>query len=184
MNIVTRVFELRRTAVRWLIERVAPGPPKASPRRRKVIEWMARYGFAECAGIACAFIASLLVKEITGNSIAAAYGAAWGESLGYSCVIVARDFLSESRAARAANERLSARRAGGVVRGLVAEFGPAALIDTFVTRPLAMGLGVRFLGVKLGIVAGKAAADVMFYVPVIVVYERRMRRNASSPPRA
>ena len=177
MNIIIRILELRRAAVRWLIEHVAPGPSLPPPRRPKVIEWIARYGLAECVGIMCAFIGSFLVQEMTGNRIAAAYGAAWGETLGYSCAIVSRDFLSESRAARAANERLSARRARGVVRGLLAEFGPAALLDTFVTRPLAMGLGVRFLGLRLGVVAGKVAADTMFYVPVILVYERRTRRR-------
>ena len=163
-------------AVRWLVERVAP-TPSASSRRSRAIDWLARYGFAECAGIVCAFVGSLLVRRVTGNAIAAAYGAAWGESLGYSCAIVTRDFLSESRAARAANQRLSARRAGGVVSGLLAEFGPAALLDTFISRPLAMGLGVRLFGLKLGVVAGKVAADVLFYVPVIIVYERRARRR-------
>jgi hypothetical protein len=83
--------------------------------------------------------------------------------------------LSESRAARITAERFGARRAGGVVSGLLAEFGPAALLDTFVTRPLAMGLGVRLLGLELGVIAGKFAADTLFYVPVIFMYERRTR---------
>ena len=164
-------------AVRWLVERVAPAP-STSLRRSRAADWLTRYGFAECAGIVCAFAGSLLVRRVTGNAIAAAYGAAWGESLGYSCVIVTRDFLTESRAARAADERLSARRASGVVSGLLAEFGPAALLDTFVSRPLAMGLGVRLFGLKLGVVTGKVVADALFYIPVIIVYERRVRRRA------
>ena len=64
-----------------------------------------------------------------------------------------------------------------VVTGLLAEFGPAGAIDTFVTRPLAMGLGVRALGLGLGVVLGKLAADVLFYVPVIVIYEYRQHRR-------
>ena len=173
MNIILRILELRRVAVRWLIERIAPAASPRSPRRRKILEWLGRYGLAECVGIACAFAGSLLVRHATGNSIAAAYGAAWGESIGYASVIVTKDFVTESRAARAVDEALDARRATGVVSGLLAEFGPAALLDTFVTRPLAMGLGVRLLGLELGVVAGKATADVLFYLPVIYVYERR-----------
>jgi hypothetical protein len=36
-----------------------------------------------------------------------------------------------------------------------------------------MGLGARYLGPALGIVIGKLAADVTFYVPVICAYELR-----------
>lgn len=184
LNVIVSIFELRRIAVRWLIERIAPTLSPRTARRHKVFEWLGRYGLAECAGIACAFAGSLLVRHATGNSIAAAYGAAWGESIGYSSVIVTKDFVTESRAARAVDETLGARRAGSVVSGLLAEFGPAALIDTFVTRPSAMGLGVRLLGFRLGVVAGKATADVLFYLPVIFVYERRKRRSVSCQRRS
>jgi hypothetical protein len=174
---ILKVLELRRVAVRWLIERI--GPSARVVRHGRLRDWIARYGFAELAGITCAFLGSILARRFTGSAVAAAYGAAWGESLGYSGMIITRDFLAESRAARAAERRFGARQASGVVGGLLAEFGPAALLDTFVTRPLVMGLGIRWLGLGLGIVAGKAVADVLFYVPVIFVYERRMRSNRS-----
>ena len=61
--------------------------------------------------------------------------------------------------------------------GLAAEFGPAGALDTFVTRPLAMALGTRAFGLPLGVIVGKFAADLLFYVPVIIVYERRKRRR-------
>jgi hypothetical protein len=173
MSLIARTFELRRAAVRWIVERIAPTPPR---RRYKVLEWLSRYGIAECAGIACAFLGSFIARRATGNNVAAAYGAAWGESIGYATVIVVRDFITASRVARVADEKLSARRAGGVVSALVAEFGPAALVDTLVTRPLAMGLGVRLFGLKVGVVAGKVAADTLFYVPVIFMYERRTKQ--------
>jgi len=174
-NAVLKVLELRRVAVRWLLERIAPAAPGV--RRGRLRDWIARYGFAELAGIACAFVGAALVRRLTGSAVAAAYGAAWGESLGYASVIVARDFLTESRAAREAEQRFGARQASGLVGGLLAEFGPAALLDTFITRPLVMGLGIRWLGLGPGIVVGKAAADVLFYLPVIFVYERRRRSN-------
>ena len=61
-------------------------------------------------------------------------------------------------------------------RGLFLEFGPAELLDTGLVRPLAMAVCTRLLGWGLGIVAGKALADVVFYLPVIWMYERRRRR--------
>lgn len=149
----------------------------------RVREWLHRYGVAECVGVSCALIGSFLVRHITGNAIAAAYGAAWGESLGYSSAIITRDVLTELRAAHAAGRAFAIRDARRVATGLVAEFGPAGPLDTFVTRPLAMGLGSRFFGPQLGVVAGKIAADVLFYLPVIFMYEQKKRwrrRSAGS----
>jgi hypothetical protein len=141
--------------------------------RTKALQWLSRYGLAECGGITCALLGSFVVRRATGNAIAAAYGAAWGESLGYGAVIITRDFLAGARAARDARRAFGVRGAGGVVAGLIAEFGPAGILDTLLIRPFTMGLGTRLFGTKLGILAGKLAADVLFYVPVIFMYERK-----------
>ena len=139
----------------------------------KILRWIRRYGVAECAGITCALIASFIVRRATRNEIAAAYAGAWGESLGYSAIIVGRDFLAEAHAAHAVRQTFGVRRAGGVVAGLIAEFGPSGLLDTFVVRPFTMGVGARLFGPQLGLIAGKLAADIIFYIPVIFIYERR-----------
>lgn len=147
--------------------------------RAKASEWLSRYGLAECAGITSALIASYAVRRVTGNAIFAAYAGAWGETLGYSTVIITRDFAAEARAKRKARRPFGVRDAGGIMGALLAEFGPAGLVDTFLSRPLAMGIGARALGPQLGLVAGKLAADVAFYLPVIFMYERtkRLRRS-------
>ena len=65
------------------------------------------------------------------------------------------------------------------------EFGVAEALDSGLLRPLAMGLGVRFFGRGVGIVVGKLAADLTFYVPVICAYElRRYLARASERARA
>jgi len=51
------------------------------------------------------------------------------------------------------------------------------VIDTFVTRPLAMMVGTRLFGITLGVIGGKLAADLVFYIPVVFMYERRQRRR-------
>ena len=146
----------------------------------KIVRWLNRYGVAECAGIACALTGSLVVRRVSSNAIAAAYAAAWGETIGYSIAIVGRDFLAGVRAAHSKQQAFGPRGALGIVVGLLAEFGPAGLLDTFVTRPFAMGLGTRFIGPKLGVLAGKLAADVLFYVPVIFMHERKRRWHGAS----
>lgn len=144
--------------------------------RARVADWLGRYGLAEVAGITCALVGSYSARRFTGSTIAAAYGGAWGESLGYSSVIILRDYLAARRAAHAEGRLVNVRDAGGVATDLLAEFGPAAVLDTLVVRPFAMGVGMRALGPTRGLVAGKIAADFLFYLPVIYVYERRKQR--------
>jgi len=152
-------------------------------KRAKVWEWLRRYGVAECAGISCALLGSILVRNATGSAIAAAYGAAWGESIGYAGTIIGRDFLAMSRITRAADRAFSIGDARRLVTGLLAEFGPAGVLDTLLTRPLAMALGTRLLGLPFGVVAGKVSADILFYLPVIFMYERRKRWRAADGDR-
>ena len=157
--------------------------PLEPSKRAKVWEWLRRYGVAECAGITCALLGSFLVRRLTGSAIAAAYGAAWGESIGYGGTIIARDFLAMSRVTRAADRAFGIGDAGRVVTDLLAEFGPAGVLDTLVTRPLAMAIGTRLLGLPLGVVAGKVSADILFYLPVIFMYERKKRWRSADGDR-
>jgi hypothetical protein len=148
--------------------------PGVSPRA-KIYQWLSRYGLAECGGVTCALLGSFLVRRVTGSAIAAAYGGAWGESLGYSFVIIGRDFLAGARAARAMHRSIGIRGVSDVATGLLAEFGPSGLLDTFVIRPFTMGVGARLFGPQLGLLAGKLTADILFYVPVIFMYEQKKR---------
>jgi hypothetical protein len=152
------------------------------PFHTKIADWLRRYGLAECAGVTCALAGSFAARRVTGSAVAAAYAGAWGETIGYSTFIVARDFLTASRTARAAGHAITPREGGGVIKALIVEFGPAGVLDTLVTRPFAMGVGERFLGPQRGLIAGKLAADVLFYLPVIFMYERRKRRRAPIGP--
>ena len=138
-------------------------------------DWLTRYGLAECAGIGCALIGAAVARRFTGNAVAVAYAGAWGETIGYAIVIAWRDILAGRRTARNNEAAWPAPAMGYLVADWSTEFGPAGVLDTFVIRPACMGLGMRFLGRTRGLVAGKLLADVLFYIPVILVYERRKR---------
>lgn len=141
--------------------------------RRKGAEWLERYGVAEVAGLCTAIAGSFAARALTGNEIAAAYGGAMGENLGYYGVIIGREVMRDRRAARDLGRRYGLTGAARTARNLVFEFGIAEILDSTLVRPLAMGLGARFFGRTLGVVIGKLAADVTFYVPVICAYELR-----------
>lgn len=153
--------------------------------RAKAAEWVKRYGVAELAGLCTAVAGSFAARALTGSEIAAAYGGAMGENLGYYGVIVGREVVQDRRAANALGRRYGLAGAARTARNLVLEFGVAEVLDSSVLRPLAMALGVRFFGRGLGIVVGKLAADLTFYVPVICAYElRRHFAHASERARA
>ena len=84
-----------------------------------------------------------------------------------------RDVIAGVRASRAERRAFAIGDVGRLAAGLLVEFGPAGLLDTLVTRPFMMAIGTRALGFPWGVVVGKLAADVLFYLPVIFMYERR-----------
>ena len=142
--------------------------------------WLRRYGPAEVTGIATALLGSYGIHALTGNEVAAAFGGALGETIGFYGVIVSREIRSDAAAARAAGLRYGPRAWLKTTTNLLMEFGGAEVLDSAVIRPVAMGFFTRLWGRALGIPVGKLAADVTFYVPVIFVYEWR-RRHASTP---
>ena len=146
-----------------------------------MLDWLRRYGAAEVLGLAAALLATFVARRATTSVIVVAYAGAWAESLGYGGAMIAQEFLTASRTATAAGRSLDASDGGGILGGLATEFGPAGVLDTFLTRPFFMGAGVRLLGPQLGLVIGKIVADVAFYLPVILTYERRRRRESGVP---
>jgi hypothetical protein len=153
--------------------------------RAKGAEWLGRYSVAEIAGLCTALVGSLGARALSGSEIAAAYGGAMGENLGYYGVIVGREVVRDRRAAFVAGRGYGLAGAWRTARNLALEFGVAEALDSGILRPLAMGLGVRFFGRGVGIVVGKLAADLTFYVPVICAYElRRYLGRVSARARA
>jgi hypothetical protein len=137
------------------------------------MEWVRRYGIAEIAGTVAAVTAAHGALALTGSEIAGAYGGTVGEGLGFYGVMVARELLADHRAARAADRSYSLGGLARTVTHLAVEFGPAELADSGVVRPLAMAAGSQVFGLAWGVLIGKIAADLLFYVAVISAHELR-----------
>ena len=118
-----------------------------------------------------------MLQQVSGSVIAAAYGASFGEGLGFYGSLVIREMIQEAYFAGARRAPYGASEMVRTWRGLLLEFGPAELLDTGLIRPLMMMLGTSVLGWGLGVVAGKILADVAFYLAVIWVYERRRQTS-------
>ncbi len=62
------------------------------------------------------------------------------------------------------------------LRNLIIEFGPAEILDVIAVRPFFMYLFPKLIGeYVLGVFIGKMLADVLFFVPAIIMYEVRKK---------
>jgi hypothetical protein len=145
------------------------------PWRVRLVEWIKRYGLSEVAGITTAAAGSWLVGNATDGAVLGAYAAALGESLGFYGSLVLREMIRDAYAAGSRRTPYGAAQMARTWRGLLVEFGPSELLDITLVRPLAMGLGRQLFGWGWGIVVGKVLADVVFYIPVIWIHERKRR---------
>lgn len=135
-------------------------------------EWLGRYAPAEAAATLGAVLAASVAGWF-GVPAATAYAGAIGEAVAFYAVLFIRD---QRRWIRCTGGRAPWR----TLRDLLMEFGPAELLDTFAVRPLAMYVGVVFVGdMVTGVLLGKVAADVVFYTLAIIGYE--VRRPVTIP---
>ena len=136
--------------------------------RNRAFEWLARYGPAEVGATVGAVLAVSMAVPF--GPVASAYAGAIGDGVGFYGVMLGRDLRRRPRGLRL-------RAVPTVLRGLAVECGPAEVVDTLATRPLAMYLATGLLGTAFaGAVTGKIAADIAFYAMAIVAYEWRRQR--------
>ncbi len=139
----------------------------------KIKEWLNRYGFAEIIGTASAYAGFFLVQSLTNNIILSAYAAAMGENIGFYGTILAREVISDIKRTRGKEKKYGLIESLKIATKLCTEFGPAEILDSLIIRPVSMGFGANLLGGKIGVIAGKLLADIIFYIPTIVSYELR-----------
>ncbi|WJL94872.1 hypothetical protein QSU92_13000 [Microbacterium sp. ET2] len=137
---------------------VAPPAVSAAPRRG-IRFWVRRYLLAEIVGTATLLLLGLLILEWITHPVAVAVAAIIGESLGFYAVLAVIVLLEQRRLGRRGFRALSL-----TVVLLVAEFGAAELVDSFVVRPAAISLCVWLIPEPFwGLLAGKILADLVFY---------------------
>lgn len=150
-------------------------------RRRGIAFWVRRYLAAELVGTVTMVVAGLGIALWTQAPALIALAALVGEIVGFYTVIAAIVYLEQLRAGRR-------RAAPAAAALLVAEFGAAELLDTLVVRPAALMLGVLLIPDAIwGLLAGKIAADLVFYAVAagaFTITERAGLRGASTGKRS
>ncbi|MFE5408412.1 hypothetical protein [Microbacterium sp. NPDC056569] len=134
-------------------------PTAAEPTRRGLVFWIVRYLPAEVVGTAAMVMGGLLATMWTDAAPLIAVAALLGEIVGFYAVLAVTIYIEQTQVS--ATRR---RAAGRTAVLLVAEFGAAELLDTFLVRPAALMIGVWLIPDPLwGMLAGKIAADIVFY---------------------
>lgn len=138
----------------------------------KIREWVKRYGLAEIYGLIGALIGGVFCQRIFQNSVMSALGGTWGENLGYYGAIILRD-LKYQRKLHGIVDLTSILK---IIRNIVIEFGPAEYLDSFLIRPFMMYIFPSVTNnLMIGLILGKFAADMIFYIPTIISYELKKR---------
>ena len=131
----------------------------APSARRGLLFWVVRYLPAEIVGTATMVIAGITVTIWTDSPALIALAALAGEIVGFYAVLSVTIYLEQSQVASTGRSAIG--RTGLL---LIAEFGVAEVLDTALVRPAALMLGVWLLPDPVwGLLAGKIAADIVFY---------------------
>lgn len=153
---------------------VGPSGPRVV---RKIRGWLSRYGLPEILGTVAAVGAATSVYQLTGSTIAAAYAGTAAECLVFYGIIFLRETIRGAHVAGAQGKAYTSIDLLRVLHGMMLEFGAAEALDSLLLRPLIIDQGMRLLGPGAGSLAGKLAADILFYGPVLSIYEWRLARG-------
>ena len=141
---------------------------RGGPTRRRLDRWgfwLRRYGPAEIACLVTMLATSLAAARLTTSPPLLAASAIAGATVGFYGVLGITVVREQRQVIIPGTPQYAARVASRAVLLLIAEFGAAELLDTFVWRPILMMSAVVLLGEPVwGLLVGKTAADVLFYL--------------------
>src|SRR3954452_15834698 len=153
--------------------------PVVSTRKQnikaKIKGWVKRFLPAEVVGTIVAVVVSTFTHYYTKNAIIAAYAGSICETIAFYTTIIIHDALIASKQLKEEGKTLSFRGFVYLLRNILLDFGVAELMDSLLLRPFCMYIFPIWLGnYPLGILTGKIASDIAFYLPVIISYELRI----------
>lgn len=143
----------------------------------RIRRWLKRYGPSELLGTIVTVGAATAVHSFTGSAVAAGFIGTLCEVLVYYGVMILRETIREAYEAGKRGAPYGTAQVTTVMRNILLEFGIAEALDSGVIRPFCLSVGLRLVGGQWGALAGKLAADLVFYGPVLAAYEWRLART-------
>jgi hypothetical protein len=140
-------------------------------------KWVKRFLPAEIVGTLFAIISAWIASSLNANRVGIAFTASIAETVGFYLTIMVTDALLIREQLKHQHRSLKLPALlFTTLKNMVLDFGLAELADSFAVRPFFMYLFPLLLNdYSAGIIAGKIASDLVFYVPVIIAGEIRTR---------
>lgn len=144
--------------------------------KKKIIEWVKRYLFADILSTILSLVTAWSIFETSGDRVLAAFVGSAVASITFYFTIAFSDVRKSIKQHRIDNEKYRIKSFLIDFRNLIIEFGPAELLDVLAVRPFFMYLIPKLTGDFLfGTFIGKMIADVIFFIPAIVMFELRKK---------
>ncbi|MDB5204859.1 MAG: hypothetical protein JWP09_887 [Candidatus Taylorbacteria bacterium] len=133
--------------------------------KKKLKEWLSRYLPLEIVATITAIVGGLVSYYLTNNPVIIAFTTAWSENIGYYVAVIIHELKTKKG-------KISFGEICKTARDIVFEFGIAESLDNLLLRPFFMYIMPILLGnLLLGLIAGKIATDILFYITTIIFYE-------------
>lgn len=151
--------------------------------KHKLKEWLKRYLPGEIVGTITALAAAMIARAYSENYIFIAYIGSIGEAVGFYSTVFIQNIINAYKNCEAENRKFSFSDFRKITTGIALEFGPAGIIDDLLIRPFFMYVfPILLKNFTLGILVGKFAGDIAFYILTILSYElinRYKKRNGT-----
>ena len=152
-------------------------------RFRRVKFWIRRYGPPEIVGTVTMVLAANITASLTSSTVVIALSALLAGAIGFYAVMGMTVYREQWVIwGRDVRPRLSTVVHRSTLC-LLAEFGATEFVDLLLLRPVLLFGGILLIGDTTGgLVAGKIAADVIFYVIAAITFTVTSRRGMREVP--
>jgi len=142
----------------------------------KIKDWIRRYLLAEILSTVLSLATAWVIYRTTGDNVLAAFVGSAMASISFYGIIAYNDVRKSLKHHRKHDLSYGFVAYFKDLRNLIIEFGPSEILDVMAVRPFFMYLMPKIIGeFVLGTFIGKMIADVVFFIPAIVMYEVRKR---------
>lgn len=132
-----------------------------------------RYGPGELLWTAGAMIFGYMGFSMSWNQIIGSYAGARWENLWYYGYNIYQEYKEQKKLGKKWWWVIK-----DTVKDIVTEYGFSELLDSFFIRPGAMYLASQFISnFAIALFVGKIAADIVFYIPTIFLYQKTLKRD-------
>ena len=144
--------------------------------KNKIRDWLKRYLLADIICTIFSMFTAWAIMESSGDRVLAAFIGSAVASVGFYGIIAFSDVRKSMKIHSSENRKYKIKSFLVDFRNLIIEFGPAEILDVLAVRPFFMYLIPKVTGeFLLGTFIGKMIADVIFFVPAILMYELRKK---------